>query len=101
MKNITLENYVKSCMAFAEDSKDWGRVPERSFFLSDGYGGYSETCDGGMGIDVSWAFRCTPEEIKEEAPHRFVSALLEEVQCGAEEQYDEVMWDAVLERFGY
>ena len=66
-----LEPYTEAAVKFAEDSKDWpaDAVDSLEFVTHRSDGTYEETCDNGGegGLDVSWAFKLTKEEVKQKA----------------------------------
>lgn len=99
--NVALNLYVESCLKFASDSKDWGGIDGYRHYSSDGSGGWYESCDNAQGgLDVSWAFHRGENEIIGNAPHAFIDFLLESVEQGIEEAFDDGQWSAVFNEFG-
>lgn len=70
--------YLQACLSFASDSQAWDSKPH-GFFTTTG-DGYTETCDNSVGgIDVSWAFKLSPEKVREYAPQEFMDACTDQL----------------------
>ena len=96
---VGLEPYTEAAVKFAEDSKDWPADVDDSleFVTHRSDGTYEETGDNGGqgGLDVSWAFKLTKEEVKQKALQNFseeikaiVGDIIEEAaidECSPEE----------------
>lgn len=64
---MTLENYKKVCKEFAKNTMEWGRLYDTAHYTTWGRG-YNISADNIIGgIDVSWAFHLSEEEIEQRA----------------------------------
>ena len=76
---MLIKDYTENCLKFAKETKKWGSLNPYHYYLTNGFS-WNETCDGnGGGLDVSWAFNRSNNEIKELAPQKFVDLIHEEI----------------------
>ena len=70
-ESLTVEEYTKICLRFAEDTKNDGDLDEGRFFVTyrGGWTSSSDNAHGGVG--VRWAFGKSEEEIRRLAPLKF------------------------------
>ena len=101
-----LEPYTEAAVKFAEDSKDWPAdvVNSLEFVTHRSDGTYEETCDNGGegGLDVSWAFKLSEEQVREKALQNFadeIAAIFQNVIEGA--AADGCNQDEVAERIAF
>ena len=77
---MLIKDYTENCLKFVKETKKWGSLNPYHYYLTNGFS-WNETCDGnGGGLDVSWAFNRSNNEIKELAPQKFVDLIKEEIQ---------------------
>lgn len=103
-KFYPVQKYVKSCQEFADDSAEWGELPDGNYYETTVYGynnhGWDESCDGGTGgVDVSWAFHESAEYIDYYAAENMLERLLDELQTGIDEKYDLEQFQAVVDKY--
>ena len=68
---MTVEEYTKICLRFAEDTKHDDAPDEGRFFVT-WRGGWMSSCDNAHGgIGVRWAYGRSEEEIRRLAPEKF------------------------------
>ena len=68
---MTVEEYTKICLNFAEDTKNDGDLDDGRFFVTY-RGGWISSCDNAHGgIGLRWAFGKTEDEIRRLAPEMF------------------------------
>ncbi len=79
----TLADYTEACISFAHDSREWGDLMPFMIYSTDGRASWIETSDNAHGgIDVSWAFHLSDEEIRALAPaHLLAEARLLSPEC--------------------
>lgn len=85
---MTLENYAKDAINFAKESKNWTDLPFGRFYTTNG-NGWEETSDNCIGgIDVSWAFHLTEEEIKDRAGQEMINRISELIRLVIDDEWD-------------
>jgi len=73
-------NYTEQCVKFAKDSKNWSRLPN-NFYTAKPNSEYQESSDNADGgIDVSWAFKKSVAEIREDAHGIMLDLILQEIK---------------------
>lgn len=76
---MTYNDYLSACKAFANDTQHWSYCPQL-FYTTTGspYNIYVESGDNASGgIDVSWAFKMSPEQVEKHAPQQFMDCCTE------------------------
>lgn len=68
---MTREEYLKICVKFAKDTKNWGELGNK-FYTTYNSSWIESTDNEHGGIDVSWAFHQSPDYIKEHAIEEFL-----------------------------
>lgn len=92
-------DYLKGALAFARDSQNWSAMPNDKFYITTGCD-WDETCDNAEGgLDISWAFHEKADDIRAAAPQHFINELVENVEQGLGEEFDEQQWKATLDLF--
>lgn len=88
---MTVKEYINSCLQFAEDTREWGGLNEYHFYsTTEGCGYWYESCDNAEGgLDISWAFNLTAEQIRDEGAQHFVDELATLIRCTADQCEDE------------
>lgn len=87
---MTVKTYIDNCLQFAQDTREWGGLDEYRFYSTKEFGGWYESCDNAEGgLDVSWAFNLTAEQIRDEGAQRFVDELTTLIRCTADQCEDE------------
>lgn len=100
-----VDNYIQICKNFADDTREWGWLPDDKFFTTGGSGenGWSETSDNAHGgVDISWAYRCTAEEIEERAVEELLENLIMDIDgqlTNLEDKEDVRIIDSTLEQY--
>lgn len=102
----SLESYTEAAVKFAEDSKEWPAdvVNSLEFVTHRSDGTYEETCDNGGegGLDVSWAFKLSEEQVREKALQNFTDEITAIFQNVIEEAVaDDCSQDEVAERIAF
>ena len=108
---MRLKTYVESCKQFAHDTQSWAELDNTKKYTTPGNKkGWAElekgeryiiTADGKerrilgqeKGIDVSWAFHKSVEEVEAEAGQKFVSSLVMALFEAGEPLYSEELMD--------
>lgn len=53
-KSYSVQNYIKACQEFADDTAEWGELDDYHYYETTSCGNWGESCDGSYGgIDVS------------------------------------------------
>ncbi len=99
-KFYPVQQYVKSCQEFADDTAEWGELDDYHYYETTSCGNWGESCDGAYGgVDVSWAFRESAEYIDYYAAENMLERLLDELQTGIDEKYDLEQFQAVVDKY--
>lgn len=101
-----LEPYTEAAIKFAEDSKEWpaDTINSLEFVTHRSDGTYEETCDNGAegGLDVSWAFKLSEEQVRENALQKFADEITSIFKSVIEEAaFDECDPEEVEERIAF
>ena len=101
-----LEAYTAAAIKFAEDSKEWPAdvINSLEFVTHRTDGTYEETCDNGAegGLDVSWAFKLSEEQVRENALQKFADEITSIFKSVIEEAtFDECDPEEVEERIAF
>lgn len=101
-----LEPYTAAAIKFAEDSKEWPAdvINSLEFVTHRTDGTYEETCDNGAegGLDVSWAFKLSEEQVRENALQKFADEITSIFKSVIEEAaFDECDPEEVEERIAF
>lgn len=101
-----LEPYTEAAIKFAEDSKEWPAdvINSLEFVTHRTDGTYEETCDNGAegGLDVSWAFKLSEEQVRENALQKFADEITSIFKSVIEETaFDECDPEEVEERIAF
>lgn len=87
---MTYKDYLKSCLAFAEDSADWGDYDDKMWYTTTDGGGWEETIDNrNGGLDVRWAFHLSADEIFENCPSEYAQQIVALWRVSIEAGWDE------------
>lgn len=101
IENSSVERYAEICKKFANDSREWLRLPD-SFFTTDGSFDWKESSDNAHGgVDVSWAFMLTDKEIEYSAAERLLELLKEEIQLAVDDVWNIESLEFTLEKFNF
>lgn len=85
---MLLKDYIESAKVFAEETKDWGNINEYAYYTTTG-NGWDESCDNASdGLDISWAFHESADEIKKEAGQHFINEIAARLEQGIDEGWD-------------
>ena len=94
------KEYTERAIQFAKDTKEWGHLDEFSHYTTGQWEDWKETSDNAHGgIDLSWAFHENKKfKTKKEAEY-FIKNLLDEVQCGVDDEWNCEDFQATINRF--
>ncbi|MBR5908916.1 MAG: hypothetical protein IKZ66_02955, partial [Schwartzia sp.] len=72
---MTIKEYTESCLKFAEASKGWEKLDENSFYTTfdKSWEMSGDNQNGGVGIE--WVFHLTEDEIRAQAPEKFLAYI--------------------------
>lgn len=85
---MLLKDYIESAKVFAEETKDWGSLNEYAYYTTTG-NGWDESCDNASdGLDISWAFHESADEIEKEAGQHFINEIAARLEQGIDEGWD-------------
>lgn len=91
--------YLNGALQFARDSKKWGGMMSGKFYVTTG-DNWLDSCDNAEGgLDISWAFHEKADDIRAAAPQHFINELVENVEQGLGEEFDEQQWKTTLDLF--
>jgi hypothetical protein len=97
---MTLNTFIESCKNFRDDHADWLRLDSfQNYSAHESYPrGWYESCDNrDGGIDVSWAFKLTDEQIEKHAPQEYYEAFMNQVQQLYDENCDIEQFESAME----
>jgi hypothetical protein len=93
---MLLKDYIESAKVFAEESKDWRNLNEYAYYTTNG-NSWEESCDNASGgIDISWAFHESAEQIEKEAGQHFVNEIADRLEQGIDEGWEADQLQEVL-----
>lgn len=70
--------YLNACLKFAKDTENWSWLDKSCWFTTNGGGDYEESCDNANGgINVAWAYKMNPDEVRKCAPQEFMDRCVE------------------------
>lgn len=96
--SLTYNGYLLDCLDFAEETAHWAAL-DRKFYTTDGIG-WLESCDNSCGgIDVSWAFHLSADEIRKDAPQHYADAIIGLVQLAIDERWDADTMQSLVDQF--
>lgn len=62
---MTYNEYLNACLKFAKDTKAWSWLDESRWFTTNG------------GINVAWAYKMSPDEVRKYAPQKFMDCCVD------------------------
>lgn len=73
-----------------EDTREWGGISEFVWYTTtNNTNDWVESSDNAHGgMDVSWAFHLSEQEIKRIAPYRFINEIRELLQVAVDDGWD-------------
>lgn len=94
-----LANYTTICINFANDTKEWGNIDPYKFYTTQGVS-WVETADNAHGgLDVSWAFQMSNEQIKRYAHKEYLKQLQAAVEQAIDEDFDSEQVYVLVKQF--
>lgn len=101
IKNQSIANYANICKKFAANTAEWGGLDENSFYTTS-YSSWAETSDNAHGgVDVSWAFHLSSEEIEMCAAERLFELIMEQIELADSDGLDSESFAAIYEKFNF
>lgn len=101
INNSSVLNYAEICKKFSADTTEWGDLDEFKFYTTDG-SEWKETCDNAHnGVDVSWAFQLSNEEIEQQAAEQLYELLLEELNLAMSDGWDTEDFEMLCNKFNF
>ena len=83
---MTYDEYLNACLKFAKDTKTWSWLDGSRWFTTNGGGDYEESCDNANGgINVAWAYKMNPDEVRKYAPQKFMDCCVEFLQLSIDD----------------
>lgn len=101
ISNSNVLNYAEICKRFSIDTAEWGNLDEYSFYTTNG-SSWKETSDNAHdGVDVSWAFHLTEEEIEMSAAEELYAQLMYEINLADCDNWDSDSFEIILKKFTF
>lgn len=87
---MTLDYYINTAIKFAEDTRERERLSEFTFYtttnITNNWIESRDNTHGGM--DISWAFHLSEQEIKKLAPYQFINKIIELLQVAVDDGWN-------------
>lgn len=102
--NPAVKYYADCCKSFSHDTASWGRLDEFSFYTTGGFAidDWIETFDNNVGgIDLSWAFHLSDEEIEQRAAEKLFEKFEVEVQLAIDDEWSLDGFQHIIDRFNF
>lgn len=97
---MTVTNYIKLCKKFAKDTAEWGNLDGFQYYTTNSVDGWRETSDNSHdGIDVSWAFHLTDEEIEQQAAEQLFEQLMADLNIAVSDGWEKEDYKMLYEKF--
>lgn len=97
----SVKNYAEICKKFSYDTEEWGGLDGYKFYTTDG-ASWEETSDNAHGgVDVSWAFHLTDEEIEMRAAEELLEQLMNELNLADSDGWDSDSFKAIYDKFNF
>lgn len=101
IRNSSVEKYAEICKKFAADTAEWGGLDEYKFYTTDG-SDWTETADNANnGVDVSWAFHLSSEEIEQRAAEELFEQLLNELDLADSDNWGYDGYKNIYDKFNF
>ena len=96
---MALDYYTNIAIKFAEDTREWGGISEFVWYTTtNNTNDWVESSDNAHGgMDVSWAFHLSEQEIKRIAPYRFINEIREPLQVAVDDGWDKDGLQSILD----
>lgn len=97
---INFKNYIMDAKKFSRDTSNLLELKDSKFYVTSKTSGWEESCDNAYGgVDVSWAFHETEEEIEKQAVGRLYEMLIDELQLAIDEEYGLDQIQTVIDKY--
>lgn len=97
----SVKNYAEICKSFSKDTSEWGGLDDYSFYTTDS-SSWEETSDNAHGgVDVSWAFHLSDEEIEMRAAEELLEQLMNELNLADSDGWDSDSFKAIYDKFNF
>lgn len=101
IRNSSVKEYAEICKKFANDAAEWGEVDEYKFYTTNG-SDWEETCDNSHnGVDVSWAFHLSADEIEQRAAEELYEQLMNEIYLANSDGWDSKNFKTIYDKFNF
>lgn len=96
---MALDYYTNIAIKFAEDTREWGGISEFVWYTTtNNTNDWVESSDNAHGgMDISWAFHLSEQEIKRIAPYQFINEIRELLQVAVDDGWDKDGLQAILD----
>lgn len=101
INNESVKNYADMCKKFAKDTAEWGGLDNYKFYTtSKSYEQWEESSDNANnGIDISWAFHLSDEEIEMRSAEELLEDLMNELDLAVSEEYEIEQIEEIYKKF--
>lgn len=101
IRNSSVAAYAEICKKFSSDTAEWGGLYEFNYYTTDG-SDWKETCDNSHnGVDVSWAFHLSAEEIEQRAAEELYEQLMNELDLADSDGWDSDNFKTIYDKFNF
>lgn len=101
IRNASVEAYAEICKKFASDTAEWGGLDEYKYYTTDD-SDWKETCDNSHnGVDVSWAFGLSEDEIQMQAAEQLFEQLMAELDLADSDEWSADGFKTIYDKFNF
>lgn len=101
IKNSSIEKFAEICKKFSSDTAEWGGLDEYNYYTTDA-NGWVETSDNAHGgVDVSWAFHLSAEEIEQRAAEELYERLMNELYLADSDGWEAEKFKIIYDKFNF
>lgn len=101
IRNSSVEKFAEICKKFASDTAEWGGLDEYKYYTTD-VSDWKESCDNfHNGVDVSWAFHLSAEEIEQRAAEELYERLMNEIYLADSDGWEAEKFKIIYDKFNF
>lgn len=99
--NDSVKNYAKICKKFSADTVDWSSLDEFQYYTTSNQDWEESSDNAHGGIDVSWAFQLSDEEIEMRAAEKLYEQLMNELELAYSDGWDSDNFKIIYDKYSF